>query len=224
MPAAKRQGRKTAKPASSGKSAARAAPASARSKPAAKPAKAATARTKVAKPAAKPKSPARARTTARATPAAPSKTRAKPAAAKATARKPAAPAKKSGRRNEFTVDRLHQVALLATDLDAAVEFYQNALGLTFIERFEPPGLAFFNLGGGLRLLLSQTASEATLYFRVDDINAAVRTLTRRGVSFLQKPAMVHRDDEGRLGKKGVEEWMAFFRDPSGNLLALVSRR
>jgi len=129
----------------------------------------------------------------------------------------------SGRR-EFAVDRLHQVALLASDLDTAIEFYREVLGLSFIDRFDPPGLAFFNLGGGLRLLLSATASEATLYFMVDDIDAAVRTLSGRGVSFLQKPAMVHRDDEGRLGKKGIEEWMAFFRDPSGNLLALVTQR
>jgi catechol 2,3-dioxygenase-like lactoylglutathione lyase family enzyme len=135
-----------------------------------------------------------------------------------------APAKRLTVRRDFAVDRLHQVALLATDLDAAVGFYKDVLGLGFIDRFEPPGLAFFNLGGGMRLLLSATASEATLYFLVEDIDKAVRTLHQRGVSFLQKPAMVHRDDEGRLGKKGVEEWMAFFRDPSGNLLALVAQR
>ncbi len=119
---------------------------------------------------------------------------------------------------------LHQVALLASDLDTAVDFYRNVLGISFMDRFDPPGLAFFDLGGGLRLLLSATASEATLYFAVTDMKKAVRTLSQRGVSFLQKPAMVHRDDEGRLGKKGVEEWMAFFRDPSGNLLALVARQ
>ena len=36
--------------------------------------------------------------------------------------------------------------------------------------------------------------------------------------------MIHRDDAGRFGKKGTEEWMAFFKDPSGNILALVSRK
>jgi catechol 2,3-dioxygenase-like lactoylglutathione lyase family enzyme len=133
-------------------------------------------------------------------------------------------AKRAAGRGRFAVDRLHQVALLASDLDRAVDFYREVLGLSFIDRFDPPGLAFFNLGGGLRLLLSATASEATLYFMVDDIDAAVRTLAGRGVSFLHKPAMVHRDDEGRLGKKGTEEWMAFFKDPSGNLLALVAQR
>jgi hypothetical protein len=36
--------------------------------------------------------------------------------------------------------------------------------------------------------------------------------------------MIHRDEAGEFGKKGVEEWMAFFRDPSGNMLALVEKR
>jgi hypothetical protein len=36
--------------------------------------------------------------------------------------------------------------------------------------------------------------------------------------------MIHHDEAGNFGKKGNEEWMAFFRDPSGNILALVEKR
>ena len=36
--------------------------------------------------------------------------------------------------------------------------------------------------------------------------------------------MIHRDDTGTFGEKGGEEWMAFFRDPCGNLLAVAERR
>jgi hypothetical protein len=36
--------------------------------------------------------------------------------------------------------------------------------------------------------------------------------------------MIHRDEAGEFGKKGMEEWMTFFHDPSKNLLALVERR
>lgn len=129
----------------------------------------------------------------------------------------------SGARRDFALDKLHQVALQATNLDDAVNFYENVLGLRLITRYDPPGLAFFDMGG-FRLLLSATASEATLYFRVDDIGSAVKSLKKRGVSFLQSPAMVHRDEAGDFGKKGVEEWMAFFKDPSGNLIALIERR
>ncbi len=114
--------------------------------------------------------------------------------------------------------------MLATDLDRSIAFYRDVLGLPYMDRYDPPGLAFFNLGGGTRLILSATSSKATLYFRVDDIDSAVSALAARGVFFLHKPSMIHRDDQGRLGKKGVEEWMAFFKDPSDNVLALVAQR
>ena len=114
--------------------------------------------------------------------------------------------------------------MTATNLDASVAFYRDVLGLRLIARFDPPGLAFFSLGGGTRLMLSATASAATLYFLVNDLKTAYRDFQKRGVSFLQPPAMIHRDEAGEFGKKGVEEWMAFFRDPSGNILALVERR
>jgi methylmalonyl-CoA/ethylmalonyl-CoA epimerase len=125
---------------------------------------------------------------------------------------------------DFTLDKLHQVALTATNLDNAVDFYRDVLGLKFIARFDPPGLAFFALSGGARLLLSTTASHASLYFLVDDIDKAVGELKKRGVSFLHPPSMIHRDDTGNFGKKGNEEWMAFFKDPSGNLLGLVGKK
>ena len=124
----------------------------------------------------------------------------------------------------FALSKLHQVALLATDLDRSIAFYRDVLGLAYMDRYDPPGLAFFHLGGGTRLILSATSSKATLYFKVDDIDSAVSALAARGVFFLHKPSMIHRDDQGRLGKKGVEEWMAFFKDPSDNILALVAQR
>lgn len=174
---------------------------------------------------AKPASSARAKRTARAKPAPAKRTARAPAAKAPAAKAPArrAPAARSGTGN--ALDKLQQVALTATNLDASVDFYRDVLGLRFITRFDPPGLAFFSLGGGIRLLLSATASQASLYFLVDDVAAMAKELRGRGVQFLQQqPQMIHRDEAGDFGKKGAEEWMAFFRDPAGNLLALVERR
>ena len=42
---------------------------------------------------------------------------------------------------------LTQVAQRAEDLDRAVEFYTRLLGEGPVARFDPPGLAFFRLGG-----------------------------------------------------------------------------
>lgn len=118
---------------------------------------------------------------------------------------------------------LHQVAQKASDLRRSVGFYRDVLGLELIATFDPPGLAFFRIGDA-RLMLEGSAPSATLYLRVDDIGATVDELRRRGVAFEDEPRVIFRDDEGRFGAPGQEEWMAFFRDPDGNLLALASRR
>ncbi len=196
-----------------------------------------TGRTKKASSAKTPSKSARADKAAKpASRARPQTSRAKTAPAKRTARTPAnkpaakapatrAPAAKTAARSNSALDKLQQVALTATNLDASVDFYRDVLGLKFITRFDPPGLAFFSLGGGVRLLLSATASQASLYFQVDNVDDAVKTLRHRGVRFLQQqPLMIQRDEAGDFGKKGIEEWMAFFNDPAGNLLALVERR
>lgn len=119
------------------------------------------------------------------------------------------------------IQGLHQVAIRADDLDSAIEFYRDVLGASFIARFDPPGLAFFAVNG-TRLLLEAGAPTATLYFGVKDVESAFNALRDRGVEFQAEPHLVHHDKEGTFGPPGHAERMAFFRDPSGNVLALVS--
>ena len=122
---------------------------------------------------------------------------------------------------------LHQVALGVTDLGRSTAFYGETLGLREIARFDPPGIAFFDLDG-TRLLLERcdTASpgHGVLYLRVADLDAEVAALEARGVRFTSQPHRIHRDDTGTFGPAGREEWMAFFDDPDGNTLALVGLR
>jgi methylmalonyl-CoA/ethylmalonyl-CoA epimerase len=118
---------------------------------------------------------------------------------------------------------LQQIVQHADDLERAVSFYRDVLGIHFIAKFDPPGLAFFDLAG-TRLLLEGAAASTILYFRVPDIDAAYRALLDRGVGFEGEPHVIHRDTAGDFGPAGEEEWMAFFRDSEGNLLALASRR
>lgn len=121
------------------------------------------------------------------------------------------------------LSRLHQVSVPVRDLDRAVAFYRDVLGARFLGRFDPPGIAFFEVGG-VRLFLSAGASSSVLYFGVDDVDAAVADLERRGVTFAGPPHMIHRDDAGTFGAPGAQEWMAFFEDSEGNTLALAERR
>jgi methylmalonyl-CoA/ethylmalonyl-CoA epimerase len=118
---------------------------------------------------------------------------------------------------------LHQVAQHADDLERAVAFYRDTLGLPMIATFDPPGLAFFDLGE-TRLLLEAGAPSALLYLRVGDIDRRCAELRAAGVTFEDEPHLVHRDDDGRFGPAGNEEWMTFFRDSEQNLLGLVERR
>lgn len=121
------------------------------------------------------------------------------------------------------LERIHQVAVFAKDLEEAITFYRDTLGAKFLQKFDPPGLVFFDFSG-TRVLLEKTGPQAALYFRVDDIDAAYEELTTKGVHFLQAPERIFRDDAGMFGNAGEEEWMAFFNDPSGNTLALAARK
>jgi catechol 2,3-dioxygenase-like lactoylglutathione lyase family enzyme len=128
--------------------------------------------------------------------------------------------------NAASISSLHQVAVPSSDLARSIAFYRDGVGLRFIAQFSPPGLAFFSLGE-TRLLVEAGAgakpSGGVLYFRVADILDAAAALKARGLAFDQEPHAIHRDDDGIFGEPGATEWMAFFRDPDGNLLALASR-
>jgi len=119
--------------------------------------------------------------------------------------------------------RLTQVAQRTEDLDRAVHFYGEVLGLPLLARFDPPGRAFFDLGG-TRLLLGDGNLSSMLYLDVDDIDATVAALRDAGVEFEQDAHRIHTDADGSFGTPGTEDWMAFLRDSEGNLLGLVERR
>ena len=114
---------------------------------------------------------------------------------------------------------------VVADLDKSVAFYGDLLGLDLIRRFDNR-LAFFDLDG-IRLLLESdpeaTADTSTLYFAVPDIHAAYADLANRGVFFYGEPHLIFADPTGTFGEPGEEEWMAFFRDPDGHVLALAAR-
>ena len=114
--------------------------------------------------------------------------------------------------------RLHQISMRVHDVDRAVRFYRDAMGLPFM--FEaPPRLAFFNCAG-VRLMLSTPEPGfdhpgSVLYFAVDDIKAAWALLVSRGVAFRDQPHKI-----ATLADREV--WLAEFQDSEGNTLALMS--
>jgi DNA-binding CsgD family transcriptional regulator/catechol 2,3-dioxygenase-like lactoylglutathione lyase family enzyme len=120
--------------------------------------------------------------------------------------------------HELRLGPVGQISRTVRDIDAACDWYGRVLGLKHLFTFGK--LAFFDLGG-TRLYLSAESGEpqpeSTLYLRVDDIGAAFTELTARGVEFKGAPHLIHRHPDG------TEEWMAFFKDPEGRFLALMSQ-
>lgn len=116
----------------------------------------------------------------------------------------------------FGLSAIGQIAITVTDVERAVAFYRDTLGIKLL--FQMPGMGFFDCGG-IRLMLSPSEHGETyssiLYYRVAGIQDAFQELKGRGVVFEQDPHLVaHMPDH--------DLWMAFFRDPDRNLLALMS--
>lgn len=114
--------------------------------------------------------------------------------------------------------RVAQIGIMVRDLDQAVAFYRDKLGLKHL--FTAPGMAFFD-AGGMRLMLGQATPEypaATfLYYQVDDIDAAAATLKAREVTQVEAPELAHR-------APGMELWLAQFKDLDGNVLFLMCEK
>ena len=119
---------------------------------------------------------------------------------------------------------LHQIAQRVEDRARATAFYRDVVGLPLLGEFDPPGLSFFDLGGGTRLLLEAGSSSAVLYLGVDDIEAERARLAGAGVAFVDDVHLIHTHDGGLGLPAGTEEWMTFFRDSEGNMVALCERR
>ncbi len=117
------------------------------------------------------------------------------------------------------VTAIGQIHIAVRDLDRAVQFYRDTLGLPFLFQ-APPGMAFFRCGE-VRLLLGVPEKPelnhpaSIVYYRVPDIASAHQALVERGVKFDGEPHLVHRGN-------GHELWLAFFRDSEENVLALMS--
>ncbi len=133
---------------------------------------------------------------------------------------------------------------IVKDLEAAVAFYSDVLGLTLTMRTERTGEfpttllgfpdthikgAFFDMGDGHQLELIQYINPegsyadfdkndvraAHLAFHVEDIDAFYENTRNRGLSYPTPPVPMY-DDGGNLVRKA-----SYCQDPDGNWLELV---
>lgn len=112
------------------------------------------------------------------------------------------------------------------DLDKAEEFYGQKLGLK-TERMEEMPLLTLHLAGDRDTMIYlkpdfEPATYTILNFAVDDVEAAVDGLTERGVAFERYDGF-DQDDKGiARGDEGPP--IAWFKDPAGNILAVLEEQ
>ena len=120
---------------------------------------------------------------------------------------------------KFGLAQIGQIAVPVSDIERAIAFYRDVLGMRFLFQ-APPGLGFFDCAG-VRLMLDAPAKaqsesySSVIYYKVADLGAAFDALSARGVVFEAKPHLIAKLPDHEL-------WMAFLRDPDENLLALMS--
>lgn len=109
-----------------------------------------------------------------------------------------------------------QILIPVSDVDRAVAFYQDVLGLPVLMRF--PGIAFMD-ADGIRLYLAtvpqaEFQGRASVYFWVDDVTGAHRRLVERGALDRERPSLVWEAPD-------YDFWLAFVADPDGNNIGLM---
>jgi catechol 2,3-dioxygenase-like lactoylglutathione lyase family enzyme len=109
------------------------------------------------------------------------------------------------------------------DLDAARSFYSDTLGIEVSD--EAMGVLTLHLAGGSRPTLVYPKPDYTpatytiLNFEVADVDAAVDELTARGVHFERYEGFPQ--DEKGIARDDRGPSIAWFKDPAGNILAVL---
>ena len=114
-----------------------------------------------------------------------------------------------------------QIAVTVSDVETALRFYRDILGLTFLFS-AGPNLAFLD-AGGVRLMLStpqgagSVGHNSILYFKVSDVVAVHAALIERGAADERAPQLTARMPDHEL-------WIGEVRDPDGNLVGLMEEK
>jgi predicted enzyme related to lactoylglutathione lyase len=117
--------------------------------------------------------------------------------------------------------RLAQITVAARDLDASKAFYKEVLGLTHL--FDAPNVSALDIDG-VRLLLTMRPDYAApenpavlFYLSTHSIEARQADWIGRGAEEAGAPHCV-------ANLSGLEIWIAFVKDPAGNLIGLIEER
>ena len=115
------------------------------------------------------------------------------------------------------------------DLDAARKFYSQTLGVDVSDVPGMQGVIQLNLASGTKIFVypkpdHTPATFTVLNFLVDNVERAIAGLVERGVRFeIYKEGPVKTDAKG-IASSDPGPRMAWFKDPSGNILEVLEER
>jgi catechol 2,3-dioxygenase-like lactoylglutathione lyase family enzyme len=104
-----------------------------------------------------------------------------------------------------------------TDLDRGKRFFQEQLALPLLD--ETPFAFRFGAGRGTQLSVRRgqpNVGQTVAHFEVDDIEAVIRDLTSRGITFEDYETPKTTNFIAQIGQARA----AWFKDPDGNVFGL----
>lgn len=119
------------------------------------------------------------------------------------------------------LSEIGQIAITVRDVAQATGFYRDVLGLRFLFG-AGPNLAFL-AAGKVRIMLTtpqghgEAGKNSTLYFKVTDLADVHAAVVARGAVNERAPQLTAKMPDHEL-------WMAFVRDPDGNLVGLMEEK
>jgi catechol 2,3-dioxygenase-like lactoylglutathione lyase family enzyme len=114
-----------------------------------------------------------------------------------------------------------------TDINRAIDFYTNKLGLKRASKEVEKDAALFDAGEGTMLYLYQrppSHAEHTLAsFMVENLAQTMDELSKAGVTFehYDMPGL-KTDEKGVVANEGMKA--CWFKDPDGNILGIVESK
>ena len=114
------------------------------------------------------------------------------------------------------------------DLGNAKDFYGQTLGLEVAE-VEKMGILRVRLATGGEVMIypkdnHQAATFTILNFPVNDVEVAVDQLTEKGIRFESYDTEWIKTDEKGIARDENGPAIAWFKDPAGNILAVLEER
>ncbi|MDQ2719958.1 MAG: VOC family protein [Bacteroidota bacterium] len=112
------------------------------------------------------------------------------------------------------------------DLQKAKKFYSEILGLEVTDN--PMGLIELHIEGSSNIIIYPKPGHAPatftiLNFPVKNIDEAVDKLTQKGVAFEQYEGRIKTDEKG-ISRNPHGPFIAWFKDPAGNILSIIENK